>query len=305
MKTIHPAPFLTIFIVFCTSLIGVELRAQSGLDTLRNELWVLKRQVAAQNAAQDLRLQANIDSLNRKIDHVLARISRSDTDILATQNNLEAARKESTDKITTLDRLLGNTARNWMLGILLLAALSGWLFWWLRQRIQSGELSVQSQIMSTTKTIEETQKSLTEETVKLDTKLSEILESQLKIEQARQAAEPETSDVEADHSLALKVADEILRINKNLSNMDPGTKGLKQLAASISRIEDNFAANGYTMPVLLGKAFRQGMNLIVANSIPDENLAEGEEIITRIITPQVNYKGVMIQVAQVEVSVGQ
>ena len=36
-----------------------------------------------------------------------------------------------------------------------------------------------------------------------------------------------------------------------------------------------------------------------------ENLEKGIEIITKIIKPQVNYKGVMIQSAQVEVSVGQ
>lgn len=87
--------------------------------------------------------------------------------------------------------------------------------------------------------------------------------------------------------------------------MDEGTKGLKQLSASVKRIEDNFAANGYEMPELLNKPFNSGMKIIVANSIPDENLKEGEEIITKIIKPQINYKGVMIQSAQVEVSVGQ
>ena len=35
--------------------------------------------------------------------------------------------------------------------------------------------------------------------------------------------------------------------------MDEGTKGLKQLSASVKRIEDNFVANGYEMPELLNK----------------------------------------------------
>ena len=87
--------------------------------------------------------------------------------------------------------------------------------------------------------------------------------------------------------------------------MDANTKGLKQLSASVKRIEDNFAANGYDMPELINKSFNSGMKLIISNSVPDENLNEGEEIITKIIKPQVNYKGVMIQSAQVEVSVGQ
>ena len=43
---------------------------------------------------------------------------------------------------------------------------------------------------------------------------------------------------------------------------------------------------------------------VTANFIPDDNLKVGERIITRIIKPQVNYKEVMIQKAQIEVSQG-
>jgi hypothetical protein len=38
---------------------------------------------------------------------------------------------------------------------------------------------------------------------------------------------------------------------------------------------------------------------------PDATLKRGEQIITRIIKPQVNYNNVIIQEAQVEVSVGE
>jgi len=120
-------------------------------------------------------------------------------------------------------------------------------------------------------------------------------------------AERQTSSAKAeevDHSLALKVADEIIRIHKNLSNMDSETKGLKQLSASVERIQDNFKANGYEMIDMLNKPFDQGMK-VSANFRPDENLKQGEQVITRIIKPQVNFKGVMIQAAQVEVSVGE
>ena len=46
------------------------------------------------------------------------------------------------------------------------------------------------------------------------------------------------------------------------------------------------------------------MKVIISSSIPDENLEEGVEIITKILKPQVNYKDIMIQTAQIEVSVG-
>jgi len=45
------------------------------------------------------------------------------------------------------------------------------------------------------------------------------------------------------------------------------------------------------------------MNL-QATFIEGEDLNEGDAIITRIIKPQINYKGKLIQAAQVEVSQG-
>ncbi|MDP4679010.1 MAG: hypothetical protein NWS46_01445, partial [Cyclobacteriaceae bacterium] len=62
--------------------------------------------------------------------------------------------------------------------------------------------------------------------------------------------------------------------------------------------------NGYEIPVLLDKPYNQGMRVIVTSSIPDENLSKGEEIISKIIIPQVNFNDKMIQTAQIEVSVG-
>ena len=41
---------------------------------------------------------------------------------------------------------------------------------------------------------------------------------------------------------------------------------------------------------------------VTANFIEDENLEQGQQIITGIIKPQINYKGKMIQAAQITVS---
>ena len=142
-----------------------------------------------------------------------------------------------------------------------------------------------------------------EEAIKLDNKLVEVLESQLKLKQ-EEKTQTSTSSTDIDHSLALKVADEIIRIQKNISQMDSNTKGLKQLTASVKRIQDNFASNGYELVEMLGKEYNEGMKA-VPNFIPNEDLEKGQQIITRIIKPQVNYKGEMIQSAQIEVSVGE
>ncbi len=148
--------------------------------------------------------------------------------------------------------------------------------------------------------IQQTKNALEEQGLKSDNKLMELVETQMQLIKSEPKPAPAKTE---DHSLALKVADEVIRIQNNLAIMDAETKGLKQLAAAVKRIQDNFEAYGYELVDMRNKPFNEGMN-VIANFKPDENLKEGEQIITRIIKPQVNYKGVMIQSAQVEVSVG-
>ena len=135
-----------------------------------------------------------------------------------------------------------------------------------------------------------------EESLKLDDKLVELLDNQLI------ALQSTPQKQESDHSLALKIADEIVRIETNLSRMDSSVKGYKQLSASVRRIKDNFLANGYELVDMLGKPYDEGMRVIVITIISDESLAEGSSIISSVVKPQVNYNGVMIQAAQVKLS---
>lgn len=84
--------------------------------------------------------------------------------------------------------------------------------------------------------------------------------------------------------------------------MDSSTKGLKPLEKGIERIQANFASNGYEMINLLNKDYDERMNIDVINFTTDENLNEGRKVITAVVKPQVNYNGVLIQRAQVDVS---
>lgn len=146
-------------------------------------------------------------------------------------------------------------------------------------------------------------------TEELNKKQNEIFEKQ--IQDSQQIAEwlsRESTTVLAqsdpDHSFAKRVADEIVRITTNLSRMDESIKGYKQLKASVRKLTQSLNANDYEIEELLNKPWDSGMNL-QANFIIDETLNENESIITRIIKPQINYKGKLIQAAQVEVSQGE
>ena len=150
------------------------------------------------------------------------------------------------------------------------------------------------------------------DTKKLAAKQQEIFEKQIQDGQqltdwlSKQTTDSlgKSSGGEVDHSFAKRVADEIVRITTNLSRMDTSIKGHKQLSASVRKLEQSLNSNSYELESLLNKPYDNGMNL-QANFVTDDNLKEGESIITRIIKPQINYKGKLIQAAQVEVSQGE
>ena len=145
-------------------------------------------------------------------------------------------------------------------------------------------------------------------TEELNKKQNEIFEKQIQdSQQLTEWLSKESTTVLAqsnpDHSFAKRVADEIVRITTNLSRMDESIKGYKQLNASVRKLTQSLNANDYEIEELLNKHWDSGMNL-QANFVIDENLKDDESIITRIIKPQINYKGKLIQAAQVEVSQG-
>ncbi len=150
-------------------------------------------------------------------------------------------------------------------------------------------------------TIRDAQHSLEEESVKLDTKLVEILEKQMQLEKQQQKSHPSPAAPTMDHTLALKVADEITRIETNLSRMDHSVKGHKQLSKAIERIKDNFQANGYEIVTYVGQPYDECMRINADFKI-DEDLPEGTRVITSVSKPQVHYNGTLIQKATVMVS---
>lgn len=260
---------------------------------LKNQEYVVGKQNQSIETLQDKnkRLNSSIDSLNQIIS-INKRNIETNSNQLGTE--IEKVTTTTNSQISELDSNLDKNRLYWIIATLATLLLGGLVYWLLGKRIQSSKTDVETQIKNTKTALEE-------ESVKLDNKLVEVLETQLKLKQEETKSQPITSNEKTDHSLALKVADEIIRIQKNLGRMDESTKGLKQLNSSVQRIQDNFAANGYELVEMLGKDYNEGMKATV-NFVQDEDFEDGKRIITRIIKPQVNYKGTMIQTAQIEVT---
>ncbi len=284
------------------------------LSSLRNEISVLQ---SAQN-----RLKSNITILTsngKKAELKINALTSANKELVSKVDSLqekcnELADNQKTDK-SELTTIIGQTndkvqatedilsSRSlWGLGgiIALLIALAS-IVWIFLKKFKSGSSSIddvrkaQSSLEVAQETIRKAQEKMQEETIQLDNKLIEILSKQ-------PLADPITNESgEIDHSLTLKVADEIVKIEMNLSRMDESIKGYKQLARGVQRIKDNFKANDYEIVNMLGMPYQAGMKAAVTFTT-DDSLEPGQQVISRIIKPQVNYKQIMIQAAQIEVS---
>ena len=246
---------------------------------LKNQKSDFSKQISTANSeieSLQKQVQTNSNAINQTAQELGVQITTAET--------------SANEKIAEVGNSLSKTTLWVIIGLLFAVIVSGIVYLLLRKKQQADKTDIVAQLSQTKQQIDE-------KLVNEFAKNTEVLETLSQMSKPSQTAEP-------DHSLALKVASEINLIERNINLMDSKTKGLKQLTRSVEKLKDNLMANGYEIPQLLGKEFNQGMKVIVASSIPDENLEKGSEIITKILIPQVNYNGVMIQTAQIEVSVG-
>jgi predicted PurR-regulated permease PerM len=295
----------TLLIIGLVAIFTTNSVAQTKNDTIKQ----LQHQI--ENLGNlNSRLSNQVNSANSNIKKIEGRLlSTSDSvdvlkeELVHTNKNLQAMaaklefqiqqlNEKSNSDYSALSKRVSNNNIYWIIAIVSIAVFAVILFGWLRSRLTIVKTELSDQIKTSSEAIRE-------EIIKLDNQVFWSLDFQKKLNNTEQN---ESENI--DHSLALKVADEIIRIQKNLSSMDQETKGVKQLEFAVERIQDNFTENGYEMVELLNKPYDQGMKLS-AKFKTDPAMKRGEQIITRIIKPQVNYNDVIIQEAQVEVSVGE
>ena len=288
----------TIIVLF--SLISVKITEANDslrIITIQREVINLKSTIS-RLLQEDGKLKDLYQQQAKKLDSLRALQQQQTENVRTLADKVGAdisdANQKIDDNVSTLSKSI--SSRTWlgMFGILVAIGLLAFAYYILRRKINSGATTI-DKIRSAQEGLETAQKAMQEESVKLDSKLVELLDKQIKISQTGE------SDSKIDHSFVMKVADEIVGIETNLYRMDPNTRGYRQLLRRIEHIRNNFLANGYEIVEMLGKPYNEGMK-VVANFVSDDTLAEGEQKITGIIKPQINYKGKMIQSAQITVS---
>lgn len=264
--------------------------------TLQREVGNLKSTISRLQQ-ENGRLRGLYQQQSNELDSLRANQQQQTENVKTLANKIGADISDANQKIDNNVSTLSESinSRTWLgaLGILIAIGLLACAYYILRRKISSGTTTI-DKIRSAQEGLETAQKAMQEESVKLDSKLVELLDKQIN------SSIKENKEQKVDHSFALKVGNEIAKIETNLSKMDPEVKGYKQLKQALNHIKDNFNAHGYEIVELLGLDYNDGMPF-EAQFVPDDTLPEGKRIISGITRLQINYNGEMIQSAKITV----
>jgi len=296
--------------------------AQVTTDELKKEISPLLKKIenleskTSKQGVEISVLNSKLSSANKQIDSLEFKtasneiaISRAKTDL---SNEITQTGVTSDGKITTVSKDLSKNTLYGIISVLLAILLSGVLFflWKKRQDTDKSELinkldiskgELNKEIESTKSSLSSIEQKLFEEYNKQVTGIEQLF---LSITELNKGKNPSTI-TEQDHSLTLKVADEVTRINAFANTLDPTKQEAIALKGSVKRIIDNFKVNNYEIVDLLGQKYDDRLKIIVVGESIDSSLSPGEEKITKIIKPLVKFNGEQIQAAQVEISIGQ
>ncbi len=159
----------------------------------------------------------------------------------------------------------------------------------------------------TSQTMEEMREKISEQGAVIDTRLVELLEKQIPLipdPQKTRDASTQDTDQSIDHSLALILGEEILKVMKRKKELSDDSQAFEQLKASLRRMWAAFKEKGYELIDLENKPYHEDME-VQAEFFLTHELLPGEQIISKVIRPQIKYKGKTIQKGNVEVLVGE
>lgn len=268
---------------------------QNQITTLEQKVQNVEKQNAEFND-QLKELKTQIVSLNSALQKKQASIDSLANVVATNSENIQTTAEELGVKIKTTDDAVSQNTESlkaktiWGIVAFIFAILASVVVWLLHKK---GQKTSDDKIALLKKQADELNE-------KIVGQFSDEMSELQKISDVLRNAGGNAS-MEPDHSLVKTLADRITFMEMTLYRMDSSVKGHKQLSKAIAQMKDNLLANGYEIVDMLGKEYDEGMR-INASFIEDENIEQGKQIISAITKPQINYKGEIIQKAQVTVS---
>lgn len=286
---------ITIVILLFSSLGAF---AQVTQEDLEKEIKPLTQKVTSLQA-ENSKLKSEVGTLNSKlsnayksIDSLRSQTQENSNAISQTANELGIKIKETGDKnegkITEVQDSLSKNSLYGIIGVLSAILLSGLLYWLLSKRQQTDKNQL-SNIIASTKT------ELTQESVKLDLQLLEVIEKQLKVADKLNATEPTI-----DHTFHKNSANELQRIANYVNTLAPESQEAIALQGSLGRLRNYFNASDYEITDFTGIEYDERIPMRIRETIFDDKIALGKEIVTKTWEPQIKFKNEIIQKAKID-----
>ena len=279
---------------------NLNKQALEQINQIKAESLKQQKALISKITEQDEQHQLQIKTLNDDLKILETKLQDSIKAHTQTVEELNQLNKSTAETTATINDSIATRTIIVLIGLLLALGLIATSYLLLRKKQAKSTEDLSSQVKLALDNVRQTEENIVKSDIQLADRLHEVL-IQLK-EQAKVTPVVQQNS-ELDHSLPLKLADEIHRMRKRLAALPEDTKGLKPLSKSLERLEDELSEQGYEIIDHTGMEFSENLS-IQSRFIPSDELEQGQSIISKVVTPQVNFNGVMILMADVEVSVG-
>ncbi|MDO9155060.1 MAG: hypothetical protein Q7U47_15355 [Paludibacter sp.] len=257
---------------------------KTTVQTLQNENSKLKSEVSY--------LKKQLSSVNKSVDNLQTQMQTNSNAISQTANELgikiSATETNTNNKITEVGKMLSKNSLYGIIAVLCAIILSGLLYWLLSKRQKIDKIQL-SNIIKNTKT------ELTQESAKLDIQLLDVIEKQLKIADKLNAAE-----TTVDHTFHKNSANELQRIANYTNTLDTESQEAIALQGSLGRLRNYFNASDYEINDFTGKEYDDRIPMRIRETIFDDSIAIGKEIVIKTWEPQIKFKNEIIQKAKID-----
>lgn len=304
----------TIIGLMLAAVLGVAL-ADEPYDQLKSQIQKVEKRAdgleksikQAQDSTSELKKQfgelaASGKLQQQKLSELNVKLNALEGRQTTLGGSLDQLSRDTEQKTQTIDETIMSRSKWYGAAIAALLLLLGGCYWYLRRRNDASEQSLTAQVKSAMETVRSTEEKIAKSDTALADSLFEIL-NKLKVQEMSASAIGQSKPAEVDHNLPLKLADEIHRMRKRLASLPEDTKGLTPLQKSLERLESELSEQGYEIVDHTGMAYTENLS-VKARFVPSDELGPDQKIISKVVTPQVNYKGVMIRMADIEVSIG-
>ncbi len=252
-------------------------------------------------------LSSKLSNTNKTLDSLRIQTQENVNAIAQTGNELGIRIKETGDKnegeINKVEKSLSKNSLYGIIGVLSAILLSGLLYWLLSKRQKTDKTDFDEQLKNKTtelkkdvySQIENTKSELITESAKLDFQLLNLIEKQLKVADKLNATEPST-----DHTFHKNSANELQRIANYANTLPPESQEAIALQGSLGRLRNYFNASDYEITDFTGKDYDERIPMRMRETIFDESIEVGKEIVVKTWEPQIKFKNDIIQQAKID-----